>query len=47
LETESIIDNDFAEFDEEEDEHYIKKSKKEALKKKGINPKSGKKKEEK
>ncbi|XBW38668.1 hypothetical protein QEN19_004256 [Hanseniaspora menglaensis] len=42
LEVEGIINDDFAEFDDDEDEKYIEKSKKDSLKKKGINPKSKK-----
>ncbi|GMM53854.1 rRNA (cytosine-C5-)-methyltransferase [Maudiozyma humilis] len=37
---EGIIHEDFANFDDKEDEKYIKKSKKNSLLKKGINPKS-------
>ncbi|OBA26959.1 NOL1/NOP2/sun family putative RNA met [Hanseniaspora valbyensis NRRL Y-1626] len=42
LEVEGIIADDFAEFDDSEDEKYIEKSKKDSLKKKGINPKAKK-----
>ena len=42
-EEEGIIHDDFAEFNNEEDEKFIEKSKKDNLKKKGINPNAGKK----
>ncbi|CCF60165.1 hypothetical protein KAFR_0J00970 [Kazachstania africana CBS 2517] len=41
-EEEGIIHSDFAKFDEQEDERYISKSKKDSLLKKGINPKATK-----
>lgn len=40
LEVEGVINDDFAEFNDDEDEKYIEKAKKDSLKKKGINPKS-------
>lgn len=42
-EEEGIIHDDFAEFDNDEDKKFIEKSKKDNLRKKGINPNAGKK----